>query len=169
METKISSGNLMTGMFPDRDSADSAYKAIHTRGYKSDEIFLIMSEDVRNKHFFTDAKTAGACDEALDGAGNSSAIAGTIATSIAFIGTTFVSGLDLVIAGPLTAAGTVTGDMAGGLVGALIRAGIPKERAIVYKRGIKEGNIFVGVCPKNAKDAEYIRNEWINIIIEITC
>ena len=174
METAIKAGTLMTGMFPDRDSAERAYKAIQLRGYASDEIYLVMSEDVRNKHFASDGHTVNIGNKALEGTGTGSAIGitvGAIAAAIAAVGVSIVvPGLGLVIAGPLVAAaaGAGAGGVAGGLIGALIGAGIPQERAVIYEKGLQEGNIVVGVRPKSDADAEYIQNDWIkNNVIEI--
>ena len=174
MDTKIKSGELMTGMFPDRESADRAYKAIQLRGYGSNEIYLIMSEDIRNSHFSSDGHTTGIGNKALEGTGTGSAIGltvGAIAAAIAAVGATIVlPGLGLVLAGPLAAAaaGAGAGGLAGGIIGALVGAGIPKERAIIFEKGVKDGNIVIGVRPKNETDAGYIENEWIkNKVLEI--
>jgi len=42
-------------------------------------------------------------------------------------------------------AGGAAGAVGGGIIGALIGAGIPEERARRYDRGIREGNIVLGV------------------------
>lgn len=174
METTTKSGTLMTGMFRDKESADRAYTALQLRGYGSDEIYLIMSEDTRNRHFSSDVHTQRIGNKALEGAGTGSAIGitlGAIAAALAVVGTTLViPGLGLVIAGPLVAAaaGAGAGGVAGGILGALVGAGIPKERAIVYERGVREGNIVIGVHPHSKADEEYIENEWIKSnVVEI--
>jgi hypothetical protein len=45
------SGRLVTGLFPDRDSAEAAYSAAHGRGYSKDDLNVVMSDETREKHF----------------------------------------------------------------------------------------------------------------------
>ena len=44
-------GPLVTGLFPDRNSAEAAYTAAEARGYTADEMNLAMSDDTRKTHF----------------------------------------------------------------------------------------------------------------------
>jgi hypothetical protein len=169
-----SSGTLLTGMFRDRESADRAYHALMARGYKSDEIYLLMSDETRDKHFAGDIHTKNIGNKAMEGAGTGSAIGmtlGAIAAAIAVVGTSIIiPGLGLVIAGPLVAAaaGAGAGGLTGGIIGALVGAGIPQERAVVYERGIREGHVVLGVRVHSSADAEYIENEWLrNNVLEI--
>lgn len=156
---------MMTGMFRDRDSAERAYNALHSRGYSKDDINVIMSDDARKRHF-ADGKDSELGDKALEGAGAGSAIGGTLGAivgAIAAIGTSVaLPGLGLVIAGPLAAglAGAGAGGLTGGLLGALVGSGIPEDRAKVYESGVKEGNIVMGVTPRSHEDADYFENEW---------
>ena len=155
---------LLTGMFSDRDSTENAYNALHEKGYKQDEIHMLMSDDTRKKHFADEDTEIGT--KAAEGLGKGSAIGGTvgaIAGAIAAIGTALViPGLGLVIAGPIAAglAGAGAGGLTGGIIGALVGAGIPEERARIYEDGIKKGNVVLGVHPRNNEDAEYFRNNW---------
>jgi hypothetical protein len=66
--------------------------------------------------------------------------------------------------GPLAAAlaGGATGAVGGGLLGALVGAGIPEERAKLYESGIREGNIVMGFEPRSEEDADYFDREWRN-------
>jgi hypothetical protein len=156
---------LVTGMFRDKDSAEKAYSSLHTRGYGHNDTHLIMSEDTRNKHF-ADVKKTEFGSKAMEGAGTGSAIGGTvgaIAGAVAAIGTTLlIPGLGIVVAGPLAAAvaGAGAGGVTGGIIGALVGSGIPEARATLYEKGIKDGNIVVGVNAKSKDDADYIEKEW---------
>ena len=49
--TPSGSGRLVTGLFPDRASAESAYGSAHDRGYSADDVNLVMSDDTRKRHF----------------------------------------------------------------------------------------------------------------------
>lgn len=174
MTTTTTAGTLMTGMFRDKESADRAYMAVQLRGYGSNEIYLVMSDDTKARHFSSDIHATNIGNKSLEGAGAGSAIGftvGAIAAGLAIAGASIViPGIGLVIAGPLVAAaaGAGAGGVAGGVIGALIGAGIPRERAIVYEKGVKEGHIVIGVHPRNKADADYIENEWIkNDVTEI--
>jgi hypothetical protein len=48
------------------------------------------------------------------------------------------------------------------LIGALIGAGIPEERAKLYDEGVRNGGIVMGVTPRTDEDAAYFENEWKN-------
>ena len=77
---------ILTGMFRDRESTESAYRSLRDRGYSDDEINVMMSEDTRNKHWGDDA-TIGDDDtnlgnKALEGTGIGSAIGGTLGAII---------------------------------------------------------------------------------------
>ena len=159
---------LVTGMFTDKDSADRAYQSLHTRGYTDKDIHLVMSDDTRKKYYATEAGKTDVGTKAMEGAGTGSAIGGTVgavAGAVAAIGTSLlIPGLGIVVAGPLVAAlaGAGAGGAAGGIIGALVGSGIPKERAVVYEKGVKDGHIVVGVDAHNDDDATYFENDWRN-------
>jgi uncharacterized protein YjbJ (UPF0337 family) len=152
--------------FADRDSAERAYSSMTNRGYRQDDINLLMSDDTRKKHF-SDADT-DLGSKAMEGAGMGGAIgttAGAILGALAAIGTSvLVPGLGLVIAGPLAGAlaGAGAGAATGGLIGALIGSGIPEDRAKEYENDVKNGRIVMGVNPRSNEDADYFANEWRN-------
>lgn len=159
----------VTGLFPDRDSAERAYQGVVDRGYKTDDINLVMSDETRKRHFGNDdGRTTELGNKAAEGAGVGAGIGGTVgavAAAIAAVGTTLVlPGLGLVIAGPIAAAlaGAGAGGAAGSLVGALIGWNIPEERVKQYESGIQAGGILMGVKPRSADDAEYLEDHWRN-------
>jgi hypothetical protein len=155
---------MLTGMFSDRESTESAYNTLHERGYNTDDVNLMMSDETRKKHFSKGETEIGT--KAMEGAGTGSAIGGIVGAAagiIAAIGTSLViPGLGLVIAGPLAAglAGAGAGGVTGGLIGALVGSGMDEERARLYEDGIKDGKIVMGVKPKNEEDAKYFQSEW---------
>jgi len=158
---------MLTGMFTDKESSESAYKSLRDRGYSDDEINVLMSDETRNKYYgdgnITDSELGS---KAAEGTGIGGAIGGTLGAviaGIAAIGTNLVlPGLGLVVWGPLAAAlaGAGAGGLTGGLVGALIGAGIPEDRAKEYEEGIKSGGTVFGVNPRSDEDAEYFENDW---------
>ena len=159
---------VLTGMFRDRDSAERAYNSLSTRGYSTDDVDIVMSDDARKRHFGDGTPDTELGDKTMEGAGTGSAIGGTlgaIAGAVAAIGTSLlIPGLGIVVAGPLAAAlaGAGAGGIAGGLIGGLIGHGIPEDRAKRYEQGIKDGHIVMGVRPRNDEDATYFRDEWKN-------
>lgn len=156
----------VTGVFNDKDDAEKAYSDLLERGYKSEDITVLMSDETRKTHFKDDDQKSDLGSKAMEKAGVGSAIGGTagaIIGAIAAIGTSVaIPGLGLIIAGPLAAglAGAGAGGLTGGLIGALVGSGIPKERAEVYKNRIKEGAIVLGVTPKDRSESSEIARDW---------
>jgi hypothetical protein len=171
MENNLNDGTtrrtpMLTGMFADRESTESAYNALNERGYTKDEINLVMSDETRSKYYSDKNDDSELGTKAAETAGTGSAIGGTVGAIvgvIAAIGTSLViPGLGLIIAGPLAAglAGAGAGGIAGGLIGALVGSGIPEERAKIYESGINNGHVVMGVNPRNDEDAEYLEQNW---------
>jgi hypothetical protein len=157
---------VVTGVFHSRDDAERAYNSLLQRGYTSDEIILLMSDNTQKTQFKNSDQDTELGSKAMEKAGVGSAIGGTagaILGAIAAVGTSVaIPGLGLVIAGPIAAAlaGAGAGGLTGGLIGGLIGAGIPKEHAAMYENSIKEGGIVVGVVPKTSTDRSTIGQEW---------
>lgn len=164
--TSASNDRLVTGLFPDRASAESAYSSASERGYDPKDIDLVMSDDTRQRHFSDKSVETELGNKAAEGAGIGGAIGGTvgaIAAAIAAVGTSIaLPGLGLVIAGPLAAAaaGAGAGAAGGGLIGALIGWNIPEERVKQYEEGVRNGGILMGLRAKNDEDAEHFERSW---------
>lgn len=157
---------MLTGFFEDREKAERAFNDLTRRGYKKDEINLVMSKETRQKHFVDRDEDTEMGNKAKEGTGAGSAIGGAAGAGvgvIAALGTSVaIPGLGIVVAGPIAGAiaGAGAGGITGGIAGALIGAGIPEKKAEKYKKGIEEGGIVIGVQPRNEEDAEYLENEW---------
>lgn len=157
---------LMTGLFPDRASAELGYNSLSDRGYTKDDVNLVMSEDTKKRHFTSGSTETELGSKAAEGAGVGGAIGGTvgaIAAAFVAVGTTVaIPGLGLFIAGPLAAAiaGAGAGAATGGLVGALVGWNMPEERVKQYDAGLRNGGILMGVRPKNDEDAKYLKSSW---------
>jgi hypothetical protein len=164
------SDRMVTGMFRDRDSAEKAYGYLTTRGYRQDDVNVMMSDETRRKYFGDSGTTKKVAQtelgsKALEGVGVGAgigAVTGGILAAIAAAATVAVPGVGLVVAGPIAAAlaGAGAGGVTGGLIGGLIGAGIPEERARLYETGVKEGGIVLGVTPRTDEDADYFEREW---------
>src|SRR5215217_6519116 len=99
---------LVTGLFPDRDSAEQAYQDLSARGYSNSDVNLVMADETRKRHFSgSDSVKTELGTKAAEGAGVGAGIGGTlgaIAAAVAAVGTSIaLPGLGLVIAGPLAA------------------------------------------------------------------
>lgn len=160
---------VLTGMFPDRASAERAYQSLVERGYDRNDVNLVMSDEARKRHFPQDGSLGTQTElgtKAADGAGIGAGIGGAlgaVVAAIAAVGSSVaLPGLGLVIAGPIATAlvGAGAGGAAGGLLGALIGWGIPEERVKDYETGLRGGGILMGVRPRNEDDATYFERLW---------
>ena len=148
---------LITGFFKTRVGAEAAIDALLKRGYRKEDISVLMSNETRSKEFGIEPGSKVAAGASVGGA-----VGGTVGAAlaaIAAVGTSIaLPGLGVIIAGPLAAAlaGLGAGAATGGLVGALIGAGIPEHRAKVYEAGLKGGGILVGVEARDAREAEEV-------------
>ena len=162
----MSNDTYVTGLFPDRASAERAYEHAHARGYDVSDVNMVMNDETRKRHFGATNETTELGNKAAEGAGIGGAIGGTVgavAAAIAAIGTSLVlPGIGLVVAGPIAAAfaGAGAGAAGGGLIGALVGWGIPEERVKRYEEGIKNGGILMGVKSRSADDAEALETAW---------
>ena len=165
-DNRTTDSDMLTGMFRDRESTENAYNTLQERGYSKDDINLVMSDKTRKEHFSGAVKETEIGTKAAEGAGKGSAIGstvGAIAGVVAAIGTSLIiPGLGIVIAGPIAAdlAGAGAGGITGGVIGALVGSGIPEERAKLYESGIKDGQIVMGVHPRNNEDTKYFESNW---------
>jgi hypothetical protein len=157
---------LMTSSFHDRESAERAYNDITARGYKPNEIHVLMTDETRKRLFVKGHETTDMGNKALKGAGVGGAVGGVVGATVvglaAAAAAVTVPVLGLVIIGPLAGAiaGGATGATAGGLVGMLVGAGIPEIRAKEYETELKGGGIVLGVKPRHDDDARHFETEW---------
>jgi hypothetical protein len=166
--------SMVTGLFTSRESAERGYRSATRLGYENSDIDVLMSEETRNRYFSPghDTKTdlsSNATKDAEDGksadklGGPAGGTIGTIAPALAGVGALLlVPVLGVFAAGPiavaLTAAGAV--GLAGALIGALTKWGIPERRIEEYEQGIRAGGILMGVKPRSDEDASNLVREW---------
>jgi len=157
---------LMTSSFRDRESAERAYNDIEARGYKKDEIHVLMTDETRKRLFVKGHEGANLGNQAMKGAGVGGVVGGVVGATVvglaAAAAAVTVPVLGLLIIGPLAGAlaGAATGATAGGLVGMLVGAGIPESRAKVYETELKNGGIVLGVTPRHDEDARFFESAW---------
>ena len=137
--------HLVTALFENRASAESAVDQLIDAGYSREDISLLMSDATRGREFAVTADS-----KAPEGAATGAAVGGVlgaIAAGLIAVGVIALPGVGLVAAGPIIAAlaGAGAGGAAGGLIGALIGAGIPEHEAKFFSDKIAEGGILLGV------------------------
>ena len=170
----LGTARMVTGLFTNKESAERGYQFATRLGYENSDIDVLMSEETRNRYFSPghDTKTdlsSNATKDAEDGksadklGGPAGGTIGTIAPALAGVGALLlVPVLGVFAAGPiavaLTAAGAV--GLAGALIGALTKWGIPERRIEEYEQGIRAGGILMGVKPRSDEDASNLVREW---------
>lgn len=155
----------VTAVFKTKDSSERAYNELISRGYLSEEITVLISDETRKLHF-SDLDHSDLTTKTLENAGLGSAIGGTVgavAGAIAAIGTAvFIPGLGIAVAGPILASltGAGAGGLTGGIIGALVGSGVPEHHAEHYDKSLKEGGIIIGFKPKTVVDRLDIITAW---------
>lgn len=157
--TQTKSGELAIALFAKPSHAQDAFRDLLSRGYKQDDIIVMMSEETEKKHFLPkNVSTTELGSKSLEGTAIGGTIGGAIgavAAGIAAMGTLVAFPGGIVIAGPIAAALAV-----GGLVGGLIGLGVSDDLAKEFEGGINEGGIVIGVYTKNPDDYNLLHNHW---------
>jgi hypothetical protein len=162
--TDHSKRKMVTAVFRDRNQANRVYTWLRDRGYTSDEINVLMSDQTRasyDQHPEEDeivSSRSHAAEGIATGGALGTAVGATLA-AIAAIGTSvLVPGLGLVVSGPILAAfaGAGAGAVAGGLVGGLIGLGIPESNARAYEQALRDGGVVIGVTPHSGDESSKI-------------
>jgi len=161
-------GKMLTAVFRDPAMASEAYDWLRERGYTSDELNVLMSDQTRTR--FGRGENAERRIKAGNMAGEGMAAGGAVGTAvgatlgaIAAIGTSIaLPGLGLVVAGPIVAAFAAggAGAVAGGIIGGLVGLGIPESNAKAYEEALRNGGVVFGVEPFSKEDANAIREHF---------
>jgi len=131
------------GVYDSVPEAEEAVSRLLAAGFSIDQITVVCSDDVKERHF--------RAFEHEDPAGRNTPVAASIGGAI---GAT-VGGLAVTTAGVATgnvplaisggAAGVVTGGVLGGFLGAMMTRGTEKAAADFYDQGVVDGRILVAV------------------------
>jgi hypothetical protein len=174
IQTQLPADKTLTGVFPDRQSAEPAYNLLRKLGYHEAEISVLISDEARLRYFPAPGlKGEIIGDKPLEGPGLGGVMGAAAGSSLgAIIGAAIslaVPGIGLLVAGPLASAltGAAVGGLSGGLLGSLLGIGIPEDRAKHYEEKLKGGNILLGVNPRSQDDDRKIMTEWQNLGGEI--
>jgi hypothetical protein len=140
------------GIYQTRGQAESAVDAFIAAGFRSEDISVLLPENVGTKDFAAEKNTK-APEGATTGGIAGGAVGGTLGL-LAGIGALAIPGL-----GPFIAAGPIMGALAGvgaggaigGLIGALVGMGIPEYEAKRYEGMVKQGKILLSVHCDNSE------------------
>jgi hypothetical protein len=151
----MAKNRVVYGIYRDRTSVENAVDKLLSAGFRSEDISVLLPENVGTKDFAA-TKGTKAPEGAATGVTAGGVVGGTLGL-LAGIGALAIPGL-----GPFIAAGPIMGALAGlgvggavgGLVGALVGMGIPEYEAKRYEGRIKEGGILLSVHCDNS--------EWVN-------
>lgn len=139
------------GIFGDRAQAEQGVDALINAGFRSEDISVLLPENVGTKDFAAEKNTK-APEGTAAGAGTGAVVGGTLGL-LAGIGALAIPGLGpFIAAGPIMGAlaGAGTGGVVGGIIGALVGMGIPEYEAKRYEGMIKEGKILLSVHCDNS-------------------
>jgi hypothetical protein len=139
------------GIFRDRAHVEQGVDALVNAGYRSEDISVLLPENVGTKDFAAEKHTK-APEGTATGAGTGAVVGGTLGL-LAGIGALAIPGLGpFIAAGPIMGAlaGVGTGGVVGGIIGALVGMGIPEYEAKRYEGMIKEGKILLSVHCDNS-------------------
>jgi hypothetical protein len=140
------------GIYQTREQAEGGVNTLIEKGYRSEDISILMSENAGTKDFahekHTKAPEAGAAGAVVGG------LAGGTLGLLASLGTLAIPGV-----GPLIAAGPIIGALAGigaggtvvGMISALVGLGIPEYEAKRYEGLIREGRVLLSVHCDNSE------------------
>jgi len=139
------------GIYRNRSQAESAVDRLVASGFRTEDISVLLAENVGTKDFAHEKHTK-APEGTATGAAAGGVVGGTLGL-LAGIGALAIPGLGpFIAAGPImaTLAGAGAGGVVGGLVGALVGMGIPEYEAKRYEGRIKEGGILMSVHCDNS-------------------
>lgn len=164
METtnKLTYTGVITCIFDSLADAETACTELIKRGYKPEEITVIMSDTTQNKYFDYHNQEVDPATTTMEEAGIETALGAIIGVVAALGSLVAIPGIGLIVGGPLMTALSEENrsKFYSGITETLIEAGIPEEQAIYYEKSLKNGGIVIGVAPRNAEDRKAIVDEW---------
>ena len=132
----------ITKVYDRHEQARQAVSELEAAGIASSDMSLLANKHVSAQHADVDDASIAAA-----GAGIGAVVGGT-AGLLAGIGLLAIPGLGPVVAAgwlASTALGAVAGGATGGIVGALVDAGVPEEHAHVYSEAVRRGGTLLSV------------------------
>src|SRR5213080_4228311 len=147
------------GIYSDRLGAERAVEVLRDRGFRVEDISVLLPENLGSKELGT-TKATKAPEGASTGAGAGAVVGGTLGL-LAGIGALAIPGVGpLIAAGPIVAAlaGAGAGGAVGSLVGALVGMGIPEYEAKRYEGRVKDGGVLLSVHCDTSDEVKRAKN-----------
>jgi hypothetical protein len=137
----------VVGLFDNSDQAQRAVEQLRANGVSPNDIGVAMRQgDAATTTTTTETDVTRDAGSGIVTGAVGGGVLGGLAGLLVGIGAIAIPGLGaLVVAGPVatTLIGAGVGAAAGGLVGALMDAGVPEEEARVYETGVRQGGVLV--------------------------
>jgi len=160
---------MLAGLFADASHAERAHEALFQRGYRQDDVVVVMAETKWQK-LFGSASGGGGAQVLAPGAPSASTqgsdrrspatqherTPAPLAITSNFL-TTRVMAAGRIASLLADASRPAHGDA---LVRALVDCGIPERDASSCAAGVAAGKILLGVVPHSADDAKALGDEW---------
>ena len=156
----------LAALFPNRECAEKAHDSLVRRGYRENEISVVMWQEdepapaplaAADRGEEVGGKVAARSAKGAAIGGTAGALIGILAAA----GSVVIPGLGLVLAGPIAAlTGLAAGGVAGGVAGALVGAGVPEDEARGMESELRGGGILLAVRPRSLEEQATIRAEW---------
>ncbi|MEX0763194.1 MAG: general stress protein [Dehalococcoidia bacterium] len=140
--------NVIVQIYDNTQDAENAVRELMAAGFTTDDVSVVAQDAETAEEV---GRESGAGEDVAKGAGIGAVTGGVLGTIAGLLvgGTALtITGIGLVVAGPLAAvlAGAGTGAVTGGLAGALAGLGISESDAEHYENRLKEGDILVLVA-----------------------
>lgn len=160
----------VAAVFPDRDAAERAVRALKDAGFAGDQIGVAMRDRTAQGQLIEDTGTKAA-EGAATGAVSGGVLGGILGLLVG-AGALVIPGIGPVVAGGALAAalgtagatavaGAGVGAAAGGVIGALVNMGIPEERARYFETTFRTGGVIVTVYDTgNAERARQVLEQY---------
>lgn len=139
---------VITALFDTYEDASSAVRSLKDAGIRSEDISLVANNREGKIHQHEHSET-----DAGKGAGLGAATGAGVGL-LAGLGALAIPGVGPVVAGGWllsTAVGAAIGATSGGILGALLKAGVPEEDAHVYAEGVRRGGTLVTARVEDAR------------------
>lgn len=148
---------ILAGMYADKSSAEKAYFSLRSCGYAPGEINVLMSKDTQLRYYsdFSHKHLSKQTDKATE--------TGGIADNFSSFGTNLkIPWPGLVVSGPVESDFDIS-DSNGLLtvMEAISKSGIPKDEAVRYIEGLKNGKIIITATENEtgSKHASKLNNQ----------
>ena len=151
----------MAGLFTDAKHAERAYQALFARGYRPDEVIVVIPESTWRALFQSESSTGPGVAKSAPQTKYQTA-AGEFPVPVAVSLSTSSTSKRVMAAGRIAALLSNANQQSGneGLRSALTACGIPHRLARDCAAGIEDGKILLGVIPRNADDVVALGDEW---------